>query len=268
MLSSSSSNRSPAASRTQPIFSRGGLDRHRCRIARADRQDARREADDLRLAAGERQRPAAAATDQERRVRPLDGLRVGVVVGDRVVLAGEAERPVGEAALQDRRSPPPGVPGAPAWGRTGCRSPRIRGDSSRRRWRRPGARSTSTSRVARSCASTAGWRRSLFSTNAATRSRLGGRGDRRHGGNRRQLGDEVVGDDEGVDPDRLGAARGLGQLATGGDRPRIGQESEGLHAGHCARPRGLRVPEASVAGGARCGQVRSGAVRRSCVGQP
>src|SRR5690606_8169310 len=62
----------------------------------------RREADDLRLPRRQRERPAAAAADEERRMGPLDRLRPTVVVGDRVVLAAERERAIAEAALQDR----------------------------------------------------------------------------------------------------------------------------------------------------------------------
>ena len=46
-------------------------------------QLARRETDDVRLASGEGQGPASAAADQQRRVRPLDGLGLAVLVGDR-----------------------------------------------------------------------------------------------------------------------------------------------------------------------------------------
>ena len=43
--------------------------------ARCSLQDPRREPDDVRLAAGERERPPPAAADEERRMRPLDRLR-------------------------------------------------------------------------------------------------------------------------------------------------------------------------------------------------
>jgi hypothetical protein len=70
----------------------------------------------------------AAATDEERRVRALDRLGEGVVVGDRVVLAVVGERPVAEAAREDRVG----------WG------PKGRPIASYSSFRQPAPRATST----------------------------------------------------------------------------------------------------------------------------
>jgi hypothetical protein len=53
------------------------------------------------LAAGQLQRAAAAAADEERWVRSLHRHGLGPVVGDRVVLAGKAERLAAEQPIQD-----------------------------------------------------------------------------------------------------------------------------------------------------------------------
>ena len=161
-------------------------------------------------------------------MRPLDRLRVGVVVGDGVVLAVEAEGAIGETALEDRdrlrqtslahrRSverdadrlvlrtiPPSADRNVEAALREHVQRGKVLGQDRR---------------VAQV----------VVEHEAGDPQPLRGRGDRRHGRDRRRLGDEVVRDDEGVDPDRLSAAGGLGQLAPARDRARLGQESERLH---------------------------------------
>ncbi len=58
-----------------------------------------------------------------------------------------------------------------------------------------------------------------------------GRSDRRHGRDRCQLPDQVVGDDEDVDPEPLRPAGGLGEFTTGGDGAGFSQEAERTHPG-------------------------------------
>ena len=79
----------------------GGLERDAARVDPVLRQRARGQAHDVRLTPGQGQDPLTATTDHERRVRPLDGRRPTLVVGDRVVLAGEREGTLPEAALHD-----------------------------------------------------------------------------------------------------------------------------------------------------------------------
>ena len=79
MLNSSSSKRSPAASRTQPIFSSVAAQVMLRGSARWPLQDPRRQADGVRLPSGQRQGPAATAADEERRMGPLDRLRLAVL---------------------------------------------------------------------------------------------------------------------------------------------------------------------------------------------
>jgi hypothetical protein len=96
-----SSKRSPAASRTHPIFS--------AVAATVSELGSERWPDRIRgarptmsaVAASQRERPSPAAADQERRMRATDRFRVAVQVPNRVVLAGEREGTVAEAALQD-----------------------------------------------------------------------------------------------------------------------------------------------------------------------
>ncbi len=58
---------------------------------------------------------------------------------------------------------------------------------------------------------------------------LGGSGNGRKGGHRAELVDQVVGNHERVEPDRLRTTRQLGELGSGGRRTRIGEEIEGAH---------------------------------------
>ena len=60
---------------------------------------------------------------------------------------------------------------------------------------------------------------------------IGNGRDGGHGRHRRQLRDEVVGNDERVDPDRFGALDRLPQLAQARDRARVGEEAKGAWHG-------------------------------------
>ena len=76
-------NRSPAASRIQPIFSSVAAIVIERGSERTDSPDAAMSVRgarliDVRLASGERQHPLAAATDEQRGVRALDRLRLAV----------------------------------------------------------------------------------------------------------------------------------------------------------------------------------------------
>lgn len=56
-----------------------------------------------------------------------------------------------------------------------------------------------------------------------------GRGDRGQGGDRRELADQVIRDNQDIDADRLGSAGRFGQFFPRGDRACLGQEAERTH---------------------------------------
>src|SRR3954447_19333913 len=78
------------------------LERQRPRVDGDARRDSWCQADDVGLTSGQRERATATATDEQRRVRTLDGGWSWLVVGDRVVLAGEAERLARKDLFEDR----------------------------------------------------------------------------------------------------------------------------------------------------------------------
>ena len=125
---------------------------------------------------------------------------------------GRRHRPRGRS---DPRSAPAGssaatpasAAAAPAAGRRSVRRPRTPVGSSRRRCRSRAARPVIASTVARSCARTGGWRRSLFSTRVPMRSSVsfgGGLQDRQ-----RSPVTQVIRCHQHVDPGCLGALCGL-----------------------------------------------------------
>ena len=77
-----------------------------------------------------------------------------------------------------------------------------------------------------SWARTAGWRRSLLTTNVPIRSVFVAAAIDRHGRDRRELLDQVIRDDERGEADRFGAARCLGQRRGTDDGLEGGQETE------------------------------------------
>ena len=190
----------------------------------------------------------------------LDRLRLGVVLADRVVLAGEAERLVREAALEDRdglrqaglthgrrveRQADRLVLGPVPAGADGDVEPALAEDvEARQVLRQHGGMAEVV--VQDECADAQG---------------LADRGDGRHRRRRRELRDEVIGHDQRVDPDGLGAADRLGQLSDAGDSSRIGEEAE--RTSHVVIVTEHEPPRDCGAPAPRhgCGAVRSGECR-------
>ena len=218
------------------------LERHRSRIRPRGSAGfvarARRSAPRGRQGQG----PATAAADEERRVRPLGRLRLGVVIGDRVVLAGEAERPVGEAPLQDGDRL--GQPCLADRGRVECHADRLvlgpvpaRAD---RHVQPPLGEDVEARQLLRQHR---GVPQVVVQHEGRDPEPIRDGRDRRHRRDRRQLLDEVIGDDERVDADRLRPTSRLGQLANRGDLACVGEEAEGSrHSRATGRPR--RTPRA------------------------
>ena len=184
-------------------------------------------------------------------MRSLHRLWLGVVVGDRVVLAREAERPVREAPLED----------GDRLGQARL-ADRCRVESQADRLVLGAIPARADRHVQPALGQDVEARELLRQHGGVAQVvvqhegrdpepiRDGrDRGHRRHG---RQLRDEVIGDDQGVDADRLGSASRLGQLANRGDLARVGEEAEGSrHSEASGRPR--RTPRARAA---RCASSR------------
>jgi len=181
-----------------------------------------------RLPGGQRERAAPSAADEDRQMRLLHRLGLGVVVGDRVVVASEAERSIAEATLEHRdRLDQPLLAGrcrvewqadrlvlrtVPA-GPDGHVEPAFAEDVQAGQILRQDCRMAQV----------------VVQHEGADPQPIGDGGDDRHGGHRSKLRDQVIRDDERIDPDRLRAAGRLGELASGGDAARISKESEWLH---------------------------------------
>ena len=188
-------------------------------------QLARRETDDVGLASGQAQGPPSASADQQRRVRPLDGLRLAVMVGDRVVPPLERERAVAEQTLEHRDRL-----GQPL--------------DARRHWlewqadgvvlgpvpagadadvEAPAAQHVEAGHVLGEDRRVA---QVVVGHERADPERLGRGGDHGHRRDRRELLDQVIRDDQCGEADRFGAPGGGGQRGAVDDGLEGGQESE------------------------------------------
>ena len=213
----------------------GRGDRDRARVGPDDvpavgrLQRPRREPDDVRLAAREREHPLAATADEQGRMRLLDRRRLPVVLGDRVVLARERERPLGEAALEHRdrlgETRDAHAGGVERDAERGVLRPVPAG--AERDLHAAPAQHVERGEVL-------GQERGMTQVVVGHERRdpqpVGGRGDRREQGHEPEREHDVVGIDEHVVADRLRATRGLAQGRAVGDLARVGEEAERPHA--------------------------------------
>ena len=199
--------------------------------------------DGVGLACGQLERRASPAADEERNVRPLDRLRIPVVVGDPVVLAHEREWLGAEAALDHRdRFREPRLADADRIERQAdCRVLGLVPAGTDR-----DVQPTARKHVER-CQILGKDRRMaqvVVVHEGADPHPLGQRRDRREIGHGRELRDQMVGQDVGRDAQVLGSPSAIPELARGGRIEGIGEEGERLHRD--PKPSGLSTGGAVV----------------------